>query len=137
MTYISFSIYCQIFILSMRYILNISSDFETVEQWAIPKQKQEKKPKLYWNCNCAFKRYACQMILSTMATNKQKKKYLYVVPIANSNITNCRLGCKYAVPFVTRHFVFYKYTANDLFIYSNLMKYFIEISLIYDLHFIH
>lgn len=31
----------------MRYILNISSDFETVEQWAIPKQKQEKKPKLY------------------------------------------------------------------------------------------
>lgn len=77
------------------------------------------------------------MILSTMATNKQKKKYLYVVPIANSNITNCRLGCKYAVPFVTRHFVFYKYTANDLFIYSNLMKYFIEISLIYDLHFIH
>lgn len=29
----------------MTYILNISSDFETVEQWAIPKQKQEKKPK--------------------------------------------------------------------------------------------
>lgn len=27
----------------MTYILNISSDFETVEQWAIPKQKQEKK----------------------------------------------------------------------------------------------
>lgn len=29
----------------MTYILNISSDFETVEQWAIPKQKQEKNPK--------------------------------------------------------------------------------------------
>lgn len=29
----------------MTYILNISSDLETVEQWAIPKQKQEKKPK--------------------------------------------------------------------------------------------